>query len=561
MNKTELLHSALERYFESDNPSHKVKGGLVVKGNNQPAAKGVSEIIGICATMSSEIHVTVSDVEEQLAELEAIVNQNEREKKAENKENKELMAAEVLNEYTTHKILWWLRTAVLDDGSVRMVIRTSNSTNSYFLIKNQTGVGIVKALLGVAKPLLAQAKDALAIGFEEKKVSFMGRYKDVAPDLARYLDDNMNNIFSDDSITLDTRIESFTNDSEVPAFAHVDLARLSPITTWGEGFPTISGWLGAMLRPDQAEVLMAYLYGAMCKDFNSRQGLYLEDLVGNTGKSTFMGEYIDYLRSIDPNLVASMDTKNIKNQFAFAQFYGKRIVVDPDTQNPHILHSSVYHKITGGDMVPIEMKGQDVFSARLKCFPIMMGNISLEINTSDEHERSRIIYLKVRRLPEAYLKTQCLVDTQTGELVRDTFGATVFRGDTRFKENVRAEMGNFLGYCKVWYDYLSGGGQIRLPDSISKDMLDSARSEDEDEFDRFLEENIEFGEDKKMGLAELRHEFETGIRGITVTPALKKKFIKYVEKLDGITIRRPRLKSHENALTKRPRVVYGLGEN
>jgi hypothetical protein len=128
--------------------------------------------------------------------------------------------------------------------------------------------------------------------------------------------------------------------------------------------------------------------------------------------------------------------------------YGKILVLFPDCKNEKLLMSEFVRNISSGDLVPIERKGVDAFSAELNARLIVASNSAPDL-TSGNADLSRLIYLKV-----------------APSLVKD---------DPTFEQRLIDEYPHFVAHCLADYQELAPKhGLIALPSALDAQAEDLA---------------------------------------------------------------------------------------
>lgn len=403
--------------------------------------------------------------------------------------------------------MWWLRFAEIEDGAIRPIVRDSKETCVYTPVTCNSVKGAIEVLALQKNSITVQKVLEKCFLNNSRKVSFSECFvkggdtpKGKVPDLSEYLPAFWDKALTQEALFMTTPVVKFTNDPTIPAMCCVNIENItnkgnipSPPT------PTIDAWLNNLMgfNQDKVKVFRAYFHGILRADFKSRQGIYVEETDGNTGKTTFMKIYQKVVNNFGRNIFGVFDSGKLVNNFTLANIYGKRIVIDSDVKNSHILQSQNYHKITGGDTVTIERKGEQGFSGSIKAFPVMFGNISLELNTAFKHETSRIVYLKATKLSDTYLKTQCVLD-EKGELKRDRNDNISFSSNNNFEANLESEMMNWIKNSERAYNELCDGGNLMIPDEVLEDLENLASSANQQIFEDLCHNVFDFGEDLKQ---------------------------------------------------------------
>ena len=241
--------------------------------------------------------------------------------------------------------------------------------------------------------------------------------------------------------------------------------------------PTWDEALSNRFSPDESRVFMAAV-GQVYDPFNrSRQLIYIYDPKGRSGKSRILETVFAPLKSCTCGLSKS----SLNNQFGFAKVWDKQLVTIGDNKNSMLLHSQIIHSMTGGDALDVEYKGENSFSASFKGHVWVCGNVCPEIDTSAEHEVSRLVLLEIRNFKSfkgAYF-------TEHGRTY-------IGKGDETWPTKLAQELPAFLFKCmQVYTATCPDRGDIILPscvqDNIRELCLDDSVAAFEDFFNQRLE--------------------------------------------------------------------------
>lgn len=241
---------------------------------------------------------------------------------------------------------------------------------------------------------------------------------------------------------------------------YIDGERVDMSPYWVEFFSKFTA--------DEQKVFLAWIWGVLDNRNKSRQALCLYDRNGYSAKSAFAHVMSSILGS---NLVASINKDSLSNQFGFAKLWDKRLVIAADSKNQQIIRTEKMHLLLGGDMVDIEYKSRDTFSAKLSSKVLINTNMPLEIDPKLLHERTRIIILKVNMRDEV-LRSLALKDAN-GNAIKDQHGQYKLVGDPNFEKNLIATADTMLinayyAYCELCPTH----GDYALPDSVLESLYE-----------------------------------------------------------------------------------------
>lgn len=289
---------------------------------------------------------------------------------------------------------------------------------------------------------------------------------------------------------------TLSNNPETPALNYIDLNSITkegPCPTWDE--------FSERFRPDDMDVIKAFIWSIFRADNKGRQLLYIFDPDGFSGKSVMLSVLFRYLGE---NMCAALQKDSLNNQFSLAKVWDKRLVTIDDNKNKNLIRSEKMHMMLGGGRADIEMKGRNSFSSRLNMKIIAMGNIPLEIDPHAVHERTRLIMIRPY-MTDRIFKRFCLLDDK-GELIRRN-GHPVPMGDPSFEERLYAEFPMFLEKCKEAYARLCPtNANITLNES-QIDYLYTLSPDTDIILDAIVDKYFDIGEDKSMKPIDLQKQF------------------------------------------------------
>ncbi len=290
-------------------------------------------------------------------------------------------------------------------------------------------------------------------------------------------------------------LKSLSNDPDELAVTHISLNGLPEGDTpaWNE--------MGEKFTADEWKVLKAYIWATFDMTNTSRQALVLYDN-GHTGKSTLFNVIAWALggrrNCAYPNPLQSPKT----DKFFMSEVYGKHVVFIPDCKNDCLTRTGWIHNYTGNDFVSIQFKGKDAFSARVYGKVFIATNELPSVDVEAAHMKTRLIILRPALTEEAL--NRLAERDEDGNIVRDSEGKVVLKGDNKFEENLQKEFWAFLNKCKSCYDELcKGGARIALPCSV---MANIGCAEDYDTTYalEICSELFVFGEEQKIKGSDFR---------------------------------------------------------
>lgn len=304
---------------------------------------------------------------------------------------------------------------------------------------------------------------------------------------------------------------SFRNDEYT--LAYFDQNKIVP----GE-FPTWNSFMNQMdeqLRP----VFASFIWAALDNTNTGRQIMYIYDkkATGKTGKSGVISALTD---GVLQQITAAITEKAIKDQFGYAQIYGKRLCVIGDCKNSSIIKNEVIHNLSGGDIAPVINKGEMAFFSKVYARIIIMSNQPPSIDTYRSHESSRLIAIEL---------------DGRNSLEKNHIKDGVFVGDNGYINRLIDQLPFFLHFCRECYATICPTHQ----ELIVPDIGLSVGTEEEEQFEGIVSEFMEIGTDYVLTAADLRGVLQVTFQNVSSynLDLLLGRFRTYIETL-GVTKKR-----------------------
>lgn len=273
-----------------------------------------------------------------------------------------------------------------------------------------------------------------------------------------------------------------TNDPTVDAFSYVDLNLEQNIPT-----PAFDGFLEQM-ESCWREPFCAALY-AVCFEQCKRipQVVYLHG-EGNDGKSSLFNALNNYFGS---NLVSTIDSKIVTDDFGAESLIGHRLLVLGDCQNGNILNSNLVHQITGGDLVSINRKNEKRISYRFNSIIMIAANLPPSINMNNRNEARRILYIKLNEPSYDVMKKYCQVDEKTKTILRYKNNMPKYKSYD-LEADLINEMTGILFKCKQCFEKICPPPYktLEIPEACYDLMSDECTSYDLDYIELFIKDKI-----------------------------------------------------------------------
>lgn len=424
-----------------------------------------------------------------------------------------------MNEHTAINHFWWYRFNKDQQNTDRIFyIRKSKDNLSYkSVMAKPTQQNFVKSVIEAMQQQVINGESLYTIVHREFErdfgphIAFSYKYKRKTIDeqgeeiwdlpcplLSKYLEDNIIEINAYAGLNLNIKeMKILSNDPQTHCFNYVDLNKFNIAN---KPTPRLDSWFTAHFEPIEIEAIRCLIYSIFIEKKRSRLGMYWFDKKGFGGKTTVltaMQDAIDHL--IGSGLYCSFNSKDT-SKHASSMFYEKLVAFDTDVKNKTLILTDNYHKMTGGDLTSIDQKSVQAFSARLQVTPIMCGNIPLELDTSARHMVSRLIYIKMKDTPDSFLRNECILNADGSPMINQIPETNefipVFDESKLFVKTIQEEMIYWIANSKVYFDKLMpNGGNMNIPSHLIKNLVDGAKSEEQDLVDEYM--NLYFVYDEK----------------------------------------------------------------
>jgi hypothetical protein len=166
----------------------------------------------------------------------------------------------------------------------------------------------------------------------------------------------------------------------------------------------------------------------------------------------------------------------------------------------------------GGDVVPIERKGINTFTAEIYCRLLIASNCEPEINLSERSEITRILYAPMEEPPAHVLKRFCKVDSQ-GNVLRQRDGTPKYLGGN-LDSLLFMELPAFLYTCQADYKELCPNhSDIEVPEEMYDLLLQRCASPEYLRMERFVRDELVFGEKERCEPTDMMDILHAGSKG------------------------------------------------
>jgi len=440
---------------------------------------------------------------------EDLFNQWDNSQKEQN--NKRFTVARVPSR--TDKKLWSHYRIFIDENDEPRLYRLENRKTLTFNLVNELSAASISKLPKSIKELFAdvvhhpekysKSIQDVPLGFYPNDDKENPQWESTPKNIADYFRKSYEDMVLTKGIQFEKEPKLFSNNPKTPNLSFFDLETLKdPKPT-----PTIDSFL-SRFREDQKSVFNAWLYGLVHEVNTCRQSIYLQDN-GYGGKSVMISAIAKFLGISN---VATMTSNDTKSQFGFSKIYGKRLLVVPDLKNHQIIRTGYVHSITGMDVVNIERKGKDGFSAEIYAKVLIGSNLPPEIDPSQTHERSRLIFMPLGDYTKEELKKICLLDEKGEPKVYDglpAFKLSKLEAIRRFTEElpyyIKKCEKDYKLRCETNQDFIISERMIEERNKICSDPIVTV-------YMNFMENYFEIDEDsyvtKKYFISKMKETME-----------------------------------------------------
>lgn len=231
-------------------------------------------------------------------------------------------------------------------------------------------------------------------------------------------------------------------------------------------------------RFSNASALKAFIGSLFFKEADRQQYLWLYG-EGRTGKSslaTFLREILGEKTCVDARI-----DKSQPNQFWTSSLADARLVLFAECENAAFVKSGLFKSLTGNDAVPMERKGEALFSGKLICKFLFYSNERPGLGSSSA-DRRRVMYC-----------------------VADQFDETLKIPPNVYHRKLLAEAPAFLGECyNLYLKLCPDHGEI----PTANEHIESLISENEQHMAVFFEGFIEKSHDEFFLPKDLEDRFD-----------------------------------------------------
>ena len=227
-------------------------------------------------------------------------------------------------------------------------------------------------------------------------------------------------------------ITQFTNNPNEMTYKFFDLKK---IVKGGHKHWDI--WESQLLEEDRY-TYRAFVYSIYVAKNKGRQVLWLVD-EGKSGKSKTMNAWGDFGGK---HFASPIKMQQLEDKFYGNYFFGYRLILYDDCENPKLLSNSIIKSVTGGARISVDPKGAGKFDANIN-IKLAVGSNHRPIINDQEAEKSRLILIMIQKPnPENY---------------------SYMRSVPNLEQVLADELPAYLNTCKEAYETLCpDDGEIRL---------------------------------------------------------------------------------------------------
>lgn len=224
---------------------------------------------------------------------------------------------------------------------------------------------------------------------------------------------------------LENEVEPFLLDYEVG----YTLKKLDKEVKAGD-FPAWKEFLDRITDP---RTFMQWVGSCFDRTNKGRQAYWLWGTKGQDGKSTILRTLVSVFGEAGASLSGTMVANANGHRFLMASLYKKRMTVYPDCKHPMFVQEELFRNLTSNDNVPMEFKGQNIFTAPLYVKLAVASNQRPLPGNIGNADISRLLISKVRESSD--------------------------KDDDEWEKKLHLEIGYFIHACRAEYDkvrYING---------------------------------------------------------------------------------------------------------
>ncbi len=180
-------------------------------------------------------------------------------------------------------------------------------------------------------------------------------------------------------------------DPEELAYLHLNPGLIRSRGRFDEAPPRAwSEFLDRIEDDEQRGIFCSFIWSIFDPQDKGRQVLWVSG-AGMDGKSKVFETISSFLGPVAATITSFREEDRFSKISAVA---GKRLILDADCRHPSILNGEFAHKVTGGDMMSLEIKYGGVVSVKPQAKMVFLSNYDPQISPTN-NERSRLLYVRV----------------------------------------------------------------------------------------------------------------------------------------------------------------------
>lgn len=187
------------------------------------------------------------------------------------------------------------------------------------------------------------------------------------PERTKYLIPVGNGVFNLKTKNLDPYTPNLVFSSKVSTNYNIKYQNIKNKPQIGQW--NLDNWLqdlskneNGVINNQMVKLLWQVIADSLNGNYTRRKAILLNSEHGSSGKGTFQSLITNLVGS---NNVATLKVNEFSDRFSMARLVGKSVCIGDDNPNGYIKDSSNFNSVITGDVINIEYKGKDSFTAQL----------------------------------------------------------------------------------------------------------------------------------------------------------------------------------------------------
>lgn len=185
-------------------------------------------------------------------------------------------------------------------------------------------------------------------------------------------------------------IKVLSNNSSEYCLSYYDLTQGSLAAST----PAWDNFLRQMINDECRDTYRAWVYSLYCGDNYGRQVIWLHG-PGESGKTAQANVLFDDIKSLNPEIVTSLETIDNTDKFSLSTYRLKRFALAADSTDRALVRHNLVKNLTGDDTVAIREMGKTKDYARVHCKIMVTSNKTPFVNIDSPEELSRLILISL----------------------------------------------------------------------------------------------------------------------------------------------------------------------